>query len=59
MGRLQAAQATDDEVNDMALARDFKETIRARVQRDPKVRDALLNKDWLAGLLEAAPGARP
>jgi hypothetical protein len=31
-------------ITTMALSRDFKETILARVQRDPKVRNALLKE---------------
>jgi DNA-binding phage protein len=56
MGRLQAAQETDYEVNDVALTRDFKETILARVQRDPRFRNALLKEGieaFLAGDVDA------
>jgi|SRR5580658_3938929 DNA-binding phage protein len=40
----------------MALTRDFKETIRARVSRDPRFREALLREgidNFLAGDMEA------
>jgi hypothetical protein len=43
LGRQQAAQETD-EVN-MALTRNFEETIAAPVQRAPKFRKALLQRD--------------
>jgi DNA-binding phage protein len=56
MGLLQAAQEADHEVNDMALTRDFNETILARVQRDPRFRSALLKEGieaFLAGDVDA------
>src|ERR1039457_1821085 len=40
LGRIQAKKETGDAI--MPLTHDFKETIRARAQRDPKFRHALL-----------------
>src|SRR5256885_14735086 len=49
------ATKTDREVTPMALTRDFKETIRARVKRDPGFRKALLREgieNFLSGDVE-------
>ena len=54
MARLQATEG-DREVTTMALTRDFKETIRARVKRDPGFRKALLREgieNFLSGDVE-------
>jgi len=54
VARLQAAQS-NRKVNQMALTRDFKETIRARVKRDPGFRKALLREgieNFLSGDVE-------
>src|SRR6202012_3432326 len=54
MGRLQTEKTRDIE---LALTRDFKETIRDRVQRDPKCRKELLCEGleaMLSGEIEAA-----
>ena len=42
LGRLQTKEETGDSI--MPLTHDFKETIRARAQRDPKFRQALLRE---------------
>ncbi len=41
----------------MALTRDFKETIQARVERDPAFREALL-KEGVGGHVGCADGCR-
>lgn len=54
MAGLQKTQR-DTEVTHMALTRDFKETIRARVKRDPAFRKALLREgieNFLSGDVE-------
>jgi DNA-binding phage protein len=54
MARLQTTEETRRKV--MALTRDFKETVRARVQRDPAFRRELLREgveSFLAGDVEA------
>jgi hypothetical protein len=53
MARLQTAEETGRKV--MALTRDFKETVRGRVQRDPAFRRKLLREgveSFLAGDVE-------
>jgi len=54
VARLQTAKR-DRQVTTMALTRDFKETIRARVKRDPGFRKALLREgieNFLSGDVE-------